>query len=241
MSTGKRVVLIAVMALLGLSVTAVTAWRLHKSRTIQLMGVLVTSVQTTDSVVALSFDDGPSAPYTDSILALLAGYHVPATFFVMGTALERHAALARRMVEQGHELGNHSFSHRRMVLLSQRTIRHEVEATDSLIRNAGYTGPIHFRPPYGKRLVGLPWYLARTNRTTVLWTLEPDTRYRTATDMTRHVLDGIRPGSIILMHVELPVRREERAALPRIIEGLRERGYRFVTVSQLLAHGSPDE
>jgi peptidoglycan-N-acetylglucosamine deacetylase len=211
------------------------SWHLHKSRTVQLFGELVRSVATQDSVVALTFDDGPAAPYTDSILDLLGAYRVPATFFVTGRSVDRHPELARRIVAEGHELGNHSFSHRHMVLRSPRFIRYEVETTDSLIREAGFDGTIHFRPPYGKRLVGLPWYLARTGRATVLWTLEPDSRYRTAEDMTRHVLERVEPGAIILLHVELPERRAERAALVQIIEGLQERGYAFVTVSDLIA------
>jgi peptidoglycan/xylan/chitin deacetylase (PgdA/CDA1 family) len=218
-----------------LIVLAVAAWRLHRSRSVQLFGELVTSVATSDSIVALTFDDGPSAPYTDSILDLLRAEHVPATFFATGAALERHPALARRIVDEGHELGNHSYSHGRMVLVTQRTVRYEVEKTDSLIRRAGGHGRIHFRPPYGKRLIVLPWYLSRTGRTTVLWTLEPDSWFRTGDDMARHVLDQVRPGAIVLLHVELPSRVQERHALRMIIAGLRASGYDFVTVSQLLS------
>jgi peptidoglycan-N-acetylglucosamine deacetylase len=212
-------------------------WRLHRSRSVQLFGELVTFVATSDSVVALTFDDGPSAPYSDSILDLLHAERVAATFFVIGSAVERHPALARRMVEEGHELGNHSYSHRRMVPASLGTVRHEVETTDSLIRAAGAAGRIHFRPPYGKRLVVLPWYLARTDRTTALWTLEPDSWFRDRDAMARHVLDNVRPGAIILLHVELPSRAEERAALSAIIAGLRQQGYGFVTLSELMARG----
>jgi chitin deacetylase len=229
----------ALLALAALGVLLAGAWRLHKSRTVQVFGELVTAVATADSLVALTFDDGPAAPHTDSILELLREAGVRATFFVVGAALERHPSIGRRMVEQGHELGNHSYSHQRMVLRSPRMIRHEVEATDSLIRTAGFRGRIHFRPPYGKRLLGLPWYLARTNRTTVLWTLEPDTWHRSADLMVEHVLDNVRPGSIILLHVDVGSRVEERRALPRIIEGLRAKGYEFATVSQLMARASP--
>jgi peptidoglycan-N-acetylglucosamine deacetylase len=232
-------------ALLGLGLAAAmlaglsaASWQLHKSRSWQLFGELVTFVATQDSVVALTFDDGPAAPYTDSILDLLRAHRVPATFFVTGASVQRHPSLARRMVDEGHELGNHSFSHQPLVLRSLRTIRHEVEATDSLIRAVGFDGTIRFRPPYGKRLVGLPWYLSRTGRTTVLWTLEPDSWYATAEAMTRHVLQNVEPGAIILLHVELPSREAERAALGAIIEGLRERGYAFVTVSELMARGA---
>lgn len=225
--------ILAVVLLLALG-----AWRLHKSRSVQLFGELVTSVATDDSVVALTFDDGPAVPHTDSILDLLREEGVRATFFVVGDAVDRHPALARRMLEQGHELGNHSYSHRPLVLVSPRTIRREVERTDSLIRAAGAEGPIHFRPPYGKRLVGLPWYLSGTGRTTLLWTLEPDSWFRARGDMVRHVMENVRPGAIILLHVELASRVEERAALRMIIEELRARGYEFVTVSELIRRRS---
>jgi peptidoglycan-N-acetylglucosamine deacetylase len=211
------------------------AWHLHKSRTFQLFGDLVHAVTTDDRVVALTFDDGPAAPYTDSVLTLLADHGVRATFFVNGSSLERHPDLGRRIVADGHELGNHSYNHKVLIARSQQTIRHEVEATDSLIRQVGSAGRIHFRPPYGKRFIGLPLYLSRTGRTTVLWDLEPDSWYRTADDMVEHVLENVGPGSIILLHVEMRSRTEERAALPRIIEGVQALGYEFVTVSDLMA------
>jgi peptidoglycan-N-acetylglucosamine deacetylase len=227
------------LGLLGLVIGAVAlvligSWKLHKSRTVQLFGDLTYAVSTEDRVVALTFDDGPTAPYTDSVLKLLEAHGVPATFFVVGSSLERHPELGRRIVDGGHELGNHSYTHRALVARVPSTIRYEVEATDSLIRQAGSAGPIHFRPPYGKRLIGLPLYLSRTGRTTVLWNLEPDSWYRTADEMVAHVLEHVGAGSIILLHVELASRTEERAALPRIIEGIRALGYEFVTVSELM-------
>ncbi|HSL70093.1 MAG TPA: polysaccharide deacetylase family protein [Longimicrobiales bacterium] len=236
---GRVIALRATLMLAMLGALFGGAWRLHKSRTVQLFGDLVTAVSTTDSVIALTFDDGPSAPHTDSVLNLLRAARVRATFFVTGGALAQHPELGRKIVEQGHELGNHSYSHHRMVFKSQGTIRHEIEATDSLIRRAGFDGPIHFRPPYGKRLLGLPWYLARANRITVLATLEPDSRYHTAHEMVEHVIEGARPGSIVLLHVDLRPRSEERRALPRIIDGLRNEGYEFVTVSELMTRARP--
>ena len=216
----------------------VAAWRLSGSRSTQLFGELVTSVPVSDSVVALTFDDGPVPLYTDTVLSVLRQEDVRATFFVTGNSVKRNPDLARRILREGHELGNHSYSHQRMVFMSPSTVREEVEVTDSLIRASGATGPIHFRPPYGKRLVILPWYLSRRNRATVLWSLEPDSWFSRHPDMVRHVSENVQPGSIILLHVEIPARAEGRASLPLMIRDLKERGYRFVTVSELRAHRS---
>ena len=229
----RRAVFVAAAASL---VLLFGAWRLHDSRTFQVFGTLVSSVATTDSVVALTFDDGPSV-YTDSVLDFLRREGVRATFFVVGESLAHNPDLGRQIVAAGHELGNHSYSHQRMVFKPPRFIRREVESTDSAIRRAGHRGPIHFRPPYGKRLFYLPWYLASTNRTTVMWSLEPDTRFRSADAIADHVERKVRPGMIIVLHVEVPSRNAERAALRRIVPELKRRGYEFVTVSELIRRG----
>ena len=238
-SRWRSALLIALTSVAVLLALVVGGWRLAKSRTYQLFGELVTSVPVPDSVVALTFDDGPVPVFTDSVLDLLSREGVRATFFVIGDAVARQPALTARVLREGHELGNHSFSHERMVLTSLGTVRREVETTDSLIRAAGAEGRIHFRPPYGKRLVTLPWYLARTGRTTVMASVEPDSHFTERDGMVGHALEHVRPGGIILLHVEIPSRVEGRAALPMIIRGLKQRGYRFVTVSELLALGEP--
>jgi len=216
-------------------------WELSNSRSYQLFGELVARVETLDSAVALTFDDGPVPGYTDSVLTLLADSSVAATFFVVGEALAEHADLARRIVHSGHELGNHSYSHHSLVFKTPTYVRHEIHSADSLIRAAGQHGAIPFRPPYGKRLVILPWVLARAGRTTILWDLEPDSYPAIARDPAQivdHVLRNVRPGSIILLHVENPGRASGRAALPSLIGSLRAAGYEFVTVSELMRRAS---
>ena len=91
------------------------------------------------------------------------------------------------------------------------------------------------RPPYAKRLLVLPLYLRNHDRPVVLWDLEPDTYHRKTDGVVGYVNEHVRPGSIILLHVEIPSRVQNRAALPRILSDLQERGYRFVTLSQLMA------
>nr|WP_241421351.1 polysaccharide deacetylase family protein [Candidatus Contubernalis alkalaceticus] len=101
-------------------------------------------------------DDGPTEK-TCEILELLEGLEVKATFFVTGRELEQYKEEGKNIVSAGHELGNHSYSHKRMVLKTPSFIRKEIELTNQLIREAGYQGEIHFRPPNGKKLVILPY------------------------------------------------------------------------------------
>jgi peptidoglycan-N-acetylglucosamine deacetylase len=218
------------------------SFRISRTRRLQLIGTLVTHVATRDSVVALTFDDGPTAAYADSILAVLRRERVRATFFVLGADLARDPSLGRKIVADGHVLGNHTWSHGRMVGRSYAFVRREVEDTDRQIRLAGERGPIYFRAPYSHKFVLLPWYLHRTGRTDVSWNVEPDGSPRTSATagaIVRHVLDEARPGSIILLHPWYPSRETSRQALPGIIRGLRARGYELVTVPELLARGEP--
>jgi len=245
MSRRSRTILVtSVASLLALMALTWAGWQLSKSRSYQLFGELVTRVETADSVVALTFDDGPVPGYTDSVLSVLADRKVSATFFVVGAGLAKYPELARRITAGGHELGNHSYSHRALVLTSPAVVREEIHATDSLIRCTGQSGEIHVRPPYAKRLVILPWLLSRENRKTVLWDLEPDSYPDLREDPARivdYVVRNVRPGSIILLHVETSGRTSERAALPALIDALQRTGYRFVTVSELLHRAASAE
>ena len=215
-------------------------WQLSAARSFQLFGELLHRVETDEKVVALTFDDGPSKRYTDQVLAILAAEQVTATFFVTGKETKQNLFQARQLLAAGHQLGNHSYSHPRMLLMSPTAVASEIEQTDAAIRSAGYQGDILFRPPYGKKLLVLPWYLAEHNRLTIMWDLEPETDPKLASDaqaMAAYVINNAKPGSIVLLHVMYQSRQASREALPVIIEGLKQKGYRFVTVSELLASG----
>lgn len=219
---------------------AIGLWQLSKSRTWQLAGTLVPRVETTDSLVALTFDDGPMPGYTDSVLAILRRNEVAATFFVTGRETELNLVEARKLVEAGHQLGNHSYSHKQMVMKGPYEIYEEIVRTDSAIRKAGYIGPIYFRPPFGKKLFMLPWFLSRENRVSVTWDIEPESYpevRNSARSIAAHIGQKVRPGSIILLHAMYPSGSESRKSLPLFIDDLKRRGYRFVTVSELIAKG----
>lgn len=204
------------------------------SRTWQLYGGLTACIKTNEKVVALTFDDGPTRE-TRPILHMLDSMDVKATFFVVGEALQKHLDDATMIVAHGHELGNHSYSHSRMIFTSYNAVKQEIESTSQLIRQAGYKGPIHFRPPYGKKLVALPHYLHDHQVKTIMWNVEPDHSVTDSATIVHDALTHVQPGAIILLHVMTTDREMSRKAVPAIIAGLKANGYRFVTVSQLLS------
>ncbi len=222
-------------------VTTLTAslgtYTLMNARTFQLAGHLVSRVDTDARVIALTFDDGPT-DHTPEVLELLSSRNVPATFYLNGAEAHRHREHVTAIANAGHEIGNHSYSHRRMVLLSEKTVSDEIERTDEAILQAGYDGPLTFRPPYGKKLWTLPRYLAERDRVTAMWDVAPDSAGNPDRDaIVEQTVRSVRPGSIALLHVLVDSRSESRAALPLIIDRLIDSGYRFVTVSRLLAMG----
>jgi chitin deacetylase len=151
--------------------------------------------------------------------------------------LEKNLDQGRKIVAAGHELGNHTYSHERMMLVTPSFVRQEIESTDRLIRDAGYQGEIFFRPPYGKKLFALPYYLSKTNRKTITWDVEPESYPEidaSADKIADHVLSKTRPGSIIILHVMYPNRVESMKAVKKIVEGLKAQGYSFKTMSELL-------
>lgn len=233
MQAWRRIALVSLI-LVGI---VVGTYQLMNARTFQLFGPLVPRVPTSENVIALTFDDGPQPVFTDQILAILNEVGVKATFFVTGSELEQNMAAGQQIVAAGHALGNHSFSHQRMIFVTPAFVRAEVERTDRLIREAGYSGEIYFRPPYGKKLVALPYYLAQTRRTTIMWDVEPesDAEVAEASDrISAHILSNARPGSIILLHVMNASRETSREAVRDTVLGLQQAGYRFVTVPELL-------
>jgi peptidoglycan-N-acetylglucosamine deacetylase len=228
-------------AVVALLVGLLAVHRFVDARTVQLFGTIVPRVETSARLVALTFDDGPTAPELEEVIGILADRNVRATFFVNGSHLDEDLATGRRLVEAGHELGNHTYSHPRMLLRSPAFIREEVERTDALIRLAGHRGEIYFRPPYGKKLVGLPWYLSRNRRTTVTWDVEPESDRANAGDAERlasAALAAVRPGSIVLLHPWYPVNAATRAAVPLVIDRLHAEGYDIVPVRELLARAA---
>ncbi|WP_418302483.1 polysaccharide deacetylase family protein [Lysinibacillus fusiformis] len=212
---------------------AFSTYKLMNARNYQLYGNITSRVETEDKVVALTFDDGPTKN-TDAILSLLDDYQVKATFFLIGKDIEEQPEEARKIAAAGHQIGNHTYSHKRMVLKSPAFIKHEIEKTDDLIADIGYTKSIVVRPPYGKKLIGFPYYLNKHQRETITWNLEPDTFFTQADEKVRYVKENIQPGSIILMHPMYDSTGNELLAIEELLQALMDEGYTFVTIDELL-------
>lgn len=229
----QLIALTAVLAVLALCIPLAVE-RIATSRTYQLFGGLINHVDTQRKVIALTFDDGPDEN-TDAIVKMLDALDVTATFYVIGSAIEEHPEYVRTLVRHGHELGNHSLTHRPLIGVSYTGVAKEVSATDKLIRNAGYYGPVTFRPPYGKKGAVLPLYLAAHERTTVMWSNHPENfavGYQPTVEIVDRAVAEARPGDILLLHPWYG-RENIRRAVPYIVAQLRAQGYEFVTVSQL--------
>lgn len=243
-SRWRFVVIVALAAVMVIAAALYGVWSLSRSRDFQLFGKIVPRIETTEKVVALTFDDGPTPVYTQATLDLLREKDVVATFFLMGADVDANPAETRAIIAAGHEIGNHTYTHADMTFATEEQAADEIMRTDEAIRRAGYSGDIHVRPPFGKKLIGLPLHLARHDRATITWDVEPESYSDIASDPTKiaaHVIDKTRPGSIIILHVMYESREPSRQALPAIIDGLKARGFRFATVTDLLSVGAPQQ
>lgn len=196
-----------------------------------------------EPVVSLSFDDGPSPAHTPAILDILAGKGVKATFFVVGEHVRAYPDVARRIASEGHDIGNHTNTHKNLVPAARSTVARELEGCDAAIREVVGIKPQLFRPPRGiyrdatRRLVESKGYRL------ILWSLSTiDWRGKSARAILRRVQARAKPGDIILCHDSGALMRSEGGArhniveaLPELIDYLREvRGYEIIPVSEML-------
>ncbi|HXH00300.1 MAG TPA: polysaccharide deacetylase family protein [Sphingomicrobium sp.] len=218
-------------AILAAPLLGVGLLKVSKAKCFVLIGDVLCHASTNEKLVALTFDDGPSQQGLDSVLPLLERHRAKATFFLIGERVT--APLVQRIVEDGHEIGNHSFNHHRMVFRKSSFYDEEIRRTDAVLVAAGAPAPTLFRPPFGKKLIGLPLAVQRSGKRMVMWD-SGDPPDRDPKIYAKKVLDQVRPGSIVLIHPMYSANATEREALPLILEGLAKSGYRLVTVSELL-------
>lgn len=233
--TRPRNVALSGIALAALLLAAFLAlFEISRARCFSLVGEAICHVETDAPLVALSFDDGPTPDGVAWASAVLRPSHAHATFFAVGSEIAGHEALIRGLLAEGHEVGNHSFSHVRMAMHSAAFYDDEIMRTDALLRGAGVAAPSLFRPPYGKKLIGLPLALERHHYRMIMWDVEDPLDAQTPQAYADAVVREARPGSIILMHIMYAGNRIAREALPLVVRGLEARGLRIVTVGELL-------
>lgn len=187
-------------------------------------------------VVALTFDDGPWPHSTQKILDILAHEHVNATFFLLGRQVSRMPSVARRELAEGHLLGTHSYGHKSFKTLSPKGVRKQIARGEKAVKKATGVDTRWMRPPYGA-MNGMSWKQAHAlKQRVVMWDVDSrDWTKPGAKKIARNVVSHTRPGSIILMHDGGGNRAQTIAALPIIIRELREKGYRFATVDDLVS------
>ncbi|MFB4160277.1 polysaccharide deacetylase family protein [Geomicrobium sp. JSM 1781026] len=200
-------------------------------------GVILIRGNPDTNQIALTFDDGPDPRFTETVLNTLEDYGVQATFFVIGERAEANPDYIRRIQEEGHELGNHTFSHPNLTDLTADQMQTEIEQTDEIIEQLVGYRPTLFRPPYGMILDSQMERLEQMGNYAVGWTVDPnDWQEISAEEVTERVLADTTAGGVILLHdgvdePSLTVNSPE--ALNELIPRLQQAGFQFVTVAEL--------
>lgn len=181
--------------------------------------------------IYLTFDDGPDPAYTPKLLQILKNQNVSATFFLIGSRVERHPELVRRMVSDGHLVGNHSYSHLRMVFRPKCFLESEITKTNRAIKKAAGQNPCLFRPPYGRFGIGVLALCKKQCLRLALWNLMSyDYKQSVSAESILQRIDRrITNGRIILLHDS----EKTVTILPELIRRLKNRGFHFMTLDSI--------
>lgn len=191
--------------------------------------------------IALTFDDGPWPNSTSQVLNILKKNNVKATFFVVGRQVKQYPQLTKRVVAEGHAIGNHSWSHQ-YHKYSPSTAARELNSTTDLVHKITGVKTSLFRPPGGILNNGLATYAQQKKYAVIMWSADSlDWRYRSTSALISSVLREARPGAIVLLHDGGGNRSKTVQALPQLIAQLKKRGYKFVTVPELMEMQAPDK
>ena len=200
-----------------------------------------------DKIVALTFDDGPSPIWTPKVLDELKEAQVKATFFMLGSHVERYPEIARRVLAEGHEIGNHTYDHHVLLYYKMDELEKEIRGAEKAIKNVTGQTTRYFRPPKAWLTGAEKQKIKDMGYEVVLWSLNSKD-WVTFHDkqITSYILKHIQPGDIILFHdsggvftAEGGNRKQTVKTIPRLVKKLKERGYRFVTVNELMSEQHP--
>lgn len=239
----KRVIktfIILGVCLSFLTVLALTEASLHKKE--DRPGIVYWHGDSSQKTIALTFDDGPQSVYTPQVLDILKRYDVRATFFLIGKNVEIFPELAKRILEEGHSIGNHTYTHPDLRLQNKEQIKEQMLKTEKAIRSVTGYKPHLFRPPYGMDSKTVFLEAKNLGYVVVKWSVSGLNGRQDApfNKIVKRVIDNTQNGSIILLHdgnrlFQKTDRSQIVKALPIIIETLRAEGYRFVTIDELIS------
>jgi peptidoglycan/xylan/chitin deacetylase (PgdA/CDA1 family) len=190
--------------------------------------------------IAMTFDDGPHPELTPRLLDELKKRNLKATFYVVGRNVEEYPEIVKRMADEGHEVANHTWSHPALPKLGAEGVRKQMNDTTAAIRKACGVTPVTMRPPYGATNAGLNRRMAEDyGMKVILWSVDPqDWKYRKVNHVYTQIVEKAHPGAIILAH---DIHATTVAAMPQTFDTLLAKGYKFVTVSELLAMDRPPQ
>lgn len=197
-------------------------------------GVSFSRVLVSGNYIAMTFDDGPHPQNTPRLLDMLAKRNIKATFYVIGRSVDLHPGVLRRTVAEGHEIGNHSHTHRLLSKLGDTEVRQEMQRCQDAIGRAAGVRPRTMRPPYGGLLQRQRELIhSEFGYPTILWSVDPlDWKRPGPSVVASRILSGTTAGGIVLAH---DLHSQTVDAMPATLDGLLRKGFKFVTVSQLIA------
>jgi peptidoglycan/xylan/chitin deacetylase (PgdA/CDA1 family) len=206
----------------------------HPSNFSKNAGVTFTRVMVSGNHVAMTYDDGPHPSNTPRLLDMLASRNIKATFYVIGNSVNQNPGVLRRTVAEGHEIGNHTYTHPLLSRLGDSQVRQELQRCEDAIGRAAGVRPRTMRPPYGGLLQRQRQFvLNEFGYPTILWSVDPLDWKRPGTSViANRIISATSAGGIVLAH---DLHSQTIDSMPQALDGLLRRGFKFVTVSQLIA------
>lgn len=224
-------------------VSGVTAFSIFFDQALLVRNGTIYHIDTSKKIVALTFDDGPSI-WTPQVLEELERLDIKATFFMIGKYVERYPQIARLVVNQGHEIGNHSYDHHTLLYYKMDELEKDIRQTEAVIRDITGKTTTYFRPPKAWLLSQEKKKIKDLGYKVILWSINSKDWVRFFDDkyITFEIVNNIKPGDIILLHdgggtfaTEGSSRKETIKVISRLAKALRDKGYTFATLSELLS------
>jgi peptidoglycan/xylan/chitin deacetylase (PgdA/CDA1 family) len=193
-----------------------------------------TSAPVQGPFIAITFDDGPAPANTPRLLDMLAARGIKATFFTVGRNVQAFPNIVRRIIADGHEIANHTWTHPWLSRMGDQAVRSELQRSHEALTTIAGVAPKMYRPPFGAITARQKqWIMSEFGYPTILWSVDPeDWRTRNAAMTHSRIVSQTKPGAIILVH---DIHASSIDAMPSTLDDLLAKGFRFVTVSQLIA------